>query len=45
MKEFRKRGADVVTRIGEVLSGRPVYITFDLDCLDPIFAPGVARAE
>jgi guanidinopropionase len=46
MKEFRKRGLDsVVRQIGEVLSGRPVYITFDLDCLDPSIAPGVSNIE
>jgi len=46
MKEFRKRGAeDVVTQIRDVLQGRPVYITFDLDCLDPSIAPGVSNLE
>lgn len=46
MKEFRRRGiADVVAQIGEVLAGRPVYITFDLDCLDPSIAPGVSNIE
>ena len=28
-------------RIGD----RPLYITFDLDCLDPTVAPGVANIE
>ncbi|MEO0569871.1 MAG: arginase family protein [Pseudomonadota bacterium] len=46
MKEFRKRGtADVVAQIKHVLSGRPVYITFDLDCLDPSIAPAVSNLE
>ncbi|MEO1378811.1 MAG: arginase family protein, partial [Pseudomonadota bacterium] len=46
MKEFRKRGiADVVAQIKDVLSGRPVYITFDLDCLDPSIAPAVSNLE
>ncbi len=46
MKEYRKRGAlNVVQQIKEVLSDRPVYITFDLDCLDPTIAPGVANIE
>ena len=46
MKEFRKRGlADVVAQIKEVLNGRPVYITFDLDCLDPTIAPAVSNLE
>ena len=46
MKEYRQRGAaDVVAQIKEVLDGRPVYITFDLDCLDPTIAPGVSNIE
>ena len=46
MKEFRKRGlADVVEQIKDVLAGRPVYITFDLDCLDPTIAPAVSNIE
>jgi guanidinopropionase len=46
MKEFRKRGLeDVIAEITETLDGRPVYITFDLDCLDPTIAPGVANIE
>lgn len=46
MKEFRQRGlADVVAQTREVLAGRPVYITFDLDCLDPTIAPGVSNIE
>ena len=46
MKEFRQRGlADVVAQTKEVLAGRPVYITFDLDCLDPTVAPAVSNLE
>jgi guanidinopropionase len=46
MKEYRKRGAaDVIKQIKSVLQGRPVYITFDLDCLDPTVAPGVSNIE
>ena len=46
MKEFRKRGIDdVVAQVREILAGRPVYITFDLDCLDPTIAPGVSNIE
>ena len=46
MKEFRNRGIDdVVAQIREILAGRPVYITFDLDCLDPTIAPGVSNIE
>lgn len=46
MKEYRRRGmADVTDQIRRVLAGRPVYITFDLDCLDPTIAPGVSNLE
>ncbi len=29
-----------VNKIREVVGERPVYLTFDIDCLDPAFAPG-----
>ena len=46
MAEYRKRGvSDVLAQIKDVLAGRPVYITFDLDCLDPTIAPAVANVE
>lgn len=46
MKEFRSRGLeDVVSQIKTVLDGKPVYITFDLDCLDPTIAPAVSNLE
>lgn len=46
MKEYRRRGAaDVIEQIKQVLNGKPVYITFDLDCLDPTIAPAVANIE
>ena len=46
MAEYRQRGAaDVIAQTREMLAGRPVYITFDLDCLDPTVAPGVANIE
>lgn len=32
--------ADTVRRIRDVVGDRPTYITFDIDCLDPAFAPG-----
>jgi guanidinopropionase len=46
MKEFRKRGIEsVISQAKKTLDGRPVYITFDLDCLDPTIAPAVANLE
>ncbi|NCU20805.1 agmatinase, partial [Candidatus Falkowbacteria bacterium] len=32
--------AETVARIRAVVGDRPCYITFDIDCLDPAFAPG-----
>lgn len=31
---------EIVAKIEQVTAGRPVYLTFDIDCLDPAFAPG-----
>jgi guanidinopropionase len=46
MDRYREIGADTciesfVSRIGDA----PLYITFDLDCLDPSVAPGVSNIE
>ncbi|MEM9207658.1 MAG: agmatinase [Pseudomonadota bacterium] len=30
----------IVARARDILGDRPVYVTFDIDCLDPAFAPG-----
>ena len=35
----------VIEIIHDRIGDRPVYITFDLDCLDPTVAPGVANIE
>ncbi|MEZ9057946.1 agmatinase [Vibrio pelagius] len=32
--------ADIVSRIKRTVGNKPVYLTFDIDCLDPAFAPG-----
>jgi guanidinopropionase len=46
MADYRARGAaDVIAQARDVLAGRPVYITFDLDCLDPSVAPAVSNIE
>ena len=34
------RAADIAYAIAERTAGRKVYVTFDIDCLDPAFAPG-----
>lgn len=38
--EFHADPAAAIARIKEILGDRPTYITFDIDCLDPAFAPG-----
>jgi agmatinase len=35
----------VVAQIVQRLQGRPCYITLDIDCLDPAFAPGTGTPE
>ena len=34
------RAADIAYAINERTGGRKTYVTFDIDCLDPAFAPG-----
>ena len=44
--DYDRIGAEeVMTIIDERIGDRPLYITFDLDCLDPTVAPGVANIE
>ncbi len=44
--EYDEMGPErVMEIIDETIGDRPVYITFDLDCLDPTVAPGVANIE
>tara|TARA_Y100001956_G_scaffold81524_2_gene99313 strand:+ start:11109 stop:12035 length:927 start_codon:yes stop_codon:yes gene_type:complete len=31
---------DIVARVRDIIGDKPVYVTFDIDCLDPAFAPG-----
>ena len=46
MKEYRRMGLEAaVAMIRNTLGDAPVYITFDLDCLDPTVAPGVSNIE
>jgi agmatinase len=34
------RGSEIAAAIIERTAGRKTYVTFDIDCLDPAFAPG-----
>lgn len=41
--EVRRRGVeDVLRQVHETVGGRPVYLCFDMDYIDPSAAPGVA---
>ena len=45
-EEFAKLGVDaVVARAREVLGDGPTYVSFDIDSLDPGFAPGTGTPE
>lgn len=40
-REVHETGpAAVVAKIKSILGNNPTYVTFDIDCLDPAFAPG-----
>lgn len=46
MEDYRASGPDAVIATARARAGDgPVYITFDLDCLDPTVAPGVSNLE
>jgi guanidinopropionase len=46
MEEYREIGpAATVARIRERVGDAPVYVSFDLDCLDPSVAPAVSNLE
>jgi len=41
IEEFYETGwKGIVREIRELMGDRPVYVSFDIDCLDPAFAPG-----
>ena len=42
----KRDGVDAtVARVREIVKGRPVYVTFDIDSVDPAFAPGTGTPE
>ena len=46
MDEFVERGARaVIDEAREIIGDAPVYVTFDVDGLDPAFAPGTGTPE
>ncbi|MGH6626304.1 MAG: agmatinase [Burkholderiaceae bacterium] len=45
-EEFTRLGlAEVIRRAREVVGDGPTYVTFDVDCLDPVYAPGTGTPE
>ena len=40
MSVHRNGPEAIVERVKAVVGNRPAYVTFDIDCLDPAFAPG-----
>lgn len=46
IEEVHRLGIDAtIELIRDVVGDAPVYITFDVDCVDPAFAPGVGTPE
>ena len=46
IEELADRGvADVAHEARETVGGAPVYLTFDIDSLDPVYAPGTGTPE
>lgn len=40
-REVHEKGvAAAVAKVRDIVGSRPTYVTFDIDCLDPAFAPG-----
>src|SRR5690349_18133356 len=46
LDEFRGRTIpDVLAEVHRIVGGRPTYVTLDIDCVDPAFAPGTGTPE
>ncbi len=46
VEEFYEMGwKKVVEEIRRIIGQKPVYLSFDIDCLDPAFAPGTGTPE
>jgi agmatinase len=44
-EEFHRQGTDLVKRYCKKFRNRPVYITLDIDVVDPAFAPGTGTPQ
>ena len=46
IEEFFERGiADVMTEAREIVGEKPIYVSYDIDFIDPAFAPGTGTPE
>jgi guanidinopropionase len=46
MEEFVRRGAaEVMAEARRIAGSGPTYVSFDIDCLDPAYAPGTGTPE
>ncbi|RVD12315.1 agmatinase, partial [Mesorhizobium sp. M7A.F.Ca.ET.027.02.1.1] len=46
MEEFVRRGAaSVMEEARGIVGDTPIYVTFDIDCIDPSMAPGTGTPE
>jgi agmatinase len=45
MAVHEERPSAIAARVCEIIGDGPVYLTFDIDCLDPAFAPGTGTPE
>ncbi len=46
LDDFRRIGLEAsIQRLRETVGDRPVYVTLDIDCVDPAFAPGTGTPE
>jgi guanidinopropionase len=44
-EEFHAKGMATVLRHLKAFRGKPVYVTLDIDCVDPAFAPGTGTPQ
>lgn len=44
-EEFHKSGIPLVRRFLSAFQGKPVYVTLDIDCVDPAYAPGTGTPQ
>jgi len=45
LQEVLARDNGIGSRIRELVGSRPLYVTFDIDSVDPAFAPGTGTPE